>query len=190
MLLMTICPYRGLFHFRPDDADVFFGREIFIEELYTATKKNNFIPVLGASGSGKSSVVFAGLVPKLQKEGHWQFTHFRPGSDPFHAIALALGPLYAPNLDTPHDQLVEARDMASSLQDGSVLLLDVFAQIQQHHPNERVLLIADQFEEIYTLCNDDKIRCKFLDCLLVIATPTSLSSSATVLVTTMRADFL
>src|SRR6478672_4358250 len=77
------CPYRGLFHFGPNDAEVFFGREIFIEELYSATKTRNFIPVLGASGSGKSSVVLAGLVPKLQKEGYWQFTHFRPGADPF-----------------------------------------------------------------------------------------------------------
>src|SRR5207253_1644286 len=75
------CPYQGLFHFGPNDAEFFFGREIFIEELYSATKTKNFIPVLGASGSGKSSVVLAGLVPKLQKAGHWQFTHFRPGSD-------------------------------------------------------------------------------------------------------------
>ncbi|WP_071192173.1 peptidase C14, partial [Trichormus sp. NMC-1] len=185
-----LCPYRGLFHFGPDDADVFFGREIFIEELYTATKKNNFIPVLGASGSGKSSVVLAGLVPKLQKEGHWQFTHFRPGSDPFHALALALVPLYTPNLDQT-DQIAQTRKLADYLQDESVLLSDVFAKIRQNHPNDRVLLIADQFEEIYTLCNDEKIRRKFLDSLLVsLEITTSLSSSATVLVTTMRADFL
>ncbi|MEH1825382.1 MAG: hypothetical protein V7L22_08425 [Nostoc sp.] len=184
------CPYRGLFHFGPHDADVFFGREIFIEELYSATKTNNFIPVLGASGSGKSSVVLAGLVPKLQKTGHWQFTHFRPGSDPFQALALALVPLYTPNLDAT-DQIAQARKMAGYLQDGSVILLDVFATIRQNHPNHRVLLIADQFEEIYTLCNDQEIRRKFLDCLLVsLETLTSLTSSATVLVTTMRADFL
>lgn len=157
-----LCPYRGLFHFGPNDADVFFGREIFIEELYSATKTNNFIPVLGASGSGKSSVVLAGLVPKLQKTGHWQFTHFRPGSDPFHALALALVPLYTPKLDQT-DQIAQARKMAGYLQDGSVILLDVFATIQQNHPNHRVLLIADQFEEIYTLCNDQEIRRKFLD---------------------------
>ncbi|MFW9261972.1 WD40 repeat domain-containing protein, partial [Nostoc sp. CALU 546] len=184
------CPYRGLFHFGPNDADVFFGREIFIEELYSATKTNNFIPVLGASGSGKSSVVLAGLVPKLQTAGHWQFTHFRPGSDPFHALALALVPLYTPNLDQT-DQIAQARKMAGYLQDGSVILLDVFAKIQQNHPSDRVLLIADQFEEIYTLCNNQEIRHKFLDCLLAsLVTPTSLTSSATVLVTTMRADFL
>ncbi|HYX13829.1 MAG TPA: hypothetical protein VE944_05550 [Nostoc sp.] len=184
------CPYQGLFHFGPNEAEFFFGREIFIEELYSATKTNNFIPVLGASGSGKSSVVLAGLVPKLQKAGHWQFTHFRPGSDPFHAIALALVPLYTPDLDQT-DQIAQARKMAGYLQDGSVPLSDVFAKIQQNHPNHRLLLIADQFEEIYTLCNNQEIRRKFLDCLLAsLETPVSLSSSATVLVTTMRADFL
>ncbi|MBE9059078.1 WD40 repeat domain-containing protein [Sphaerospermopsis sp. LEGE 08334] len=185
-----LCPYRGLFHFGPDDADVFFGREIFIEELYSATKTKHFIPVLGASGSGKSSVVLAGLVPKLYKEGHWQFTHFRPGLDPFHALSLALVPLYTPNLDQT-DQIRQARKLADYLQNESILLSDVFAQIRQNHPNDRVLLIADQFEEIYTLCNDEKIRRKFLDSLLnSLENTTSLSSSATVLVTTMRADFL
>ncbi|MBD2479662.1 WD40 repeat domain-containing protein [Anabaena sp. FACHB-83] len=184
------CPYRGLFHFGPNDADVFFGREIFIEELYTATKTQNFIPVLGASGSGKSSVVLAGLVPKLQTAGHWQFTHFRPGADPFHALAVALVPLYTSNLDAT-DQIAQARKLAGYLQDGSMPISDVFAKIRQNHPNERVLLIADQFEEIYTLCHHQETRHKFLDCLLAsLETFTSLSASATVWVTTMRADFL
>ena len=63
------CPYRGLFSFSPKDAKFFFGRDVFIQELFVATKTNNFIPVLGASGSGKSSVVLAGLVPKLEQAG-------------------------------------------------------------------------------------------------------------------------
>ncbi|WP_017653928.1 ATP-binding protein [Fortiea contorta] len=184
------CPYRGLFHFGPNDADVFFGREIFIAELYSATQTHNFIPVLGASGSGKSSVVLAGLVPKLQKAGHWQFTHFRPGAVPFYALAEALIPLYAPELDQT-DQIAQTRKLAGYLFNSTVSLADVFRKIQQNHPNHRLLLIADQFEEIYTLCNNQEIRRKFLDCLLAsLETPTSLSSSATVLVTTMRADFL
>ncbi len=186
------CPYRGLFHFGPNDAEVFFGRKIFVEELYSATKTRNFIPVLGASGSGKSSVVLAGLVPKLQKEGHWQFTHFRPGPDPFHALAEALVPLYRSEIDST-DQITQASKLAKSLKDGTPLF-HVFSSIQRHHINHRVLLIADQFEEIYTLCNDDEIRRKFLNCLLdSLGTPNSLSSSsssATVLVLTMRADFL
>jgi hypothetical protein len=184
------CPYRGLFHFGPDDAEFFFGREVFIEELFAATQSRNFIPVLGASGSGKSSVVLAGLVPKLQKAGYWKFTHFRPGSDPFHALALALVPLYTQNLDAT-DKIAQARKLSQSLSDGEIPLTDVFAQIHQNHPTDRLLLIADQFEEIYTLCADHKIRHSFLDSLLAsFQSSPSQSQYNHVLVATMRADFL
>ena len=183
------CPYRGLFHFGPDDAEFFFGREVFVTELLQATQNRNFIPVLGASGSGKSSVVLAGLVPKLQQKGHWKFTHFRPGNDPFHALALALVPLYTPEFDAT-DRIAQARKLADYFRGGTLPLSDIFTQIKQHHPNDRVLLIADQFEELYTLCSDEKIRRSFLDILLAsFAAPNSQLSSA-VLVTTMRADFL
>ncbi|MDB9395750.1 WD40 repeat domain-containing protein [Microcystis aeruginosa] len=179
------CPYRGLFHFGPGDAEYFFGRKSFIETLFQATQTRNFIPLLGASGSGKSSVVFAGLVPKLQQEGHWQFTHFRPGSDPFHALALALVPLYTTNLNET-ERLAQARQLANYLRDGDIALADVFAQIQHNYPRERVLLIADQFEELYTLCPDEKIRRNFLDKL----TTSPFERVGMVLVLTMRADFL
>ncbi|RAM48838.1 MAG: hypothetical protein C6Y22_25810, partial [Hapalosiphonaceae cyanobacterium JJU2] len=183
------CPYRGLFHFRPDDAEYFFGREVFIEELFRATQTRNFIPVLGASGSGKSSVVLAGLVPKLQQEGHWLFTHFRPGSNPFYGLAEALVPLYTPDLDDT-DRIAQTRKLSNYFCNNDVLLIDVIAKIQKNHPNYRVLLIADQFEELFTLCNDEKIRRNFLDCLLtIIQSPTSKSLSA-VFVATMRVDFL
>jgi WD40 repeat protein len=184
------CPYRGLFHFGPGDAEYFFGRESFVAELVRATQTRNFIPLLGASGSGKSSVVLAGLVPKLQRAGHWQFTHFRPGADPFHALALALVPLYTTKLDET-ERIRQARNLAGYFQTGEVLLADVFAQIQQNFPTDRVLLIADQFEELYTLCTDETIRRNFLDRLLAgISAPADRSPFAPVLVATMRADFL
>lgn len=179
------CPYRGLFHFGPGDAEYFFGRKSFIKTLFQATQTRNFIPLLGASGSGKSSVVFAGLVPKLQQEGHWQFTHFRPGSDPFHALALALVPLYTTNLNET-ERLAQARQLANYLRDGDIPLADVVAQIQQNYPSERVLVIADQFEELYTLCPDETIRRNFLDKL----TTSPFERVGMVLVLTMRADFL
>ncbi|MEG4188954.1 WD40 repeat domain-containing protein, partial [Microcoleus sp. Pol17_C1] len=183
------CPYRGLFHFGPDDAEFFFGREVFVTELFQGTQNRNFIPVLGASGSGKSSVVLAGLVPNLQQKGHWKFTHFRPGNDPFHALALALVPLYTPELDAT-DRIAQARKLAGYFRGGTLPLADVFAQIQQNHPNDRVLLIADQFEELYTLCSDDTVRRSFLDILLASFPATNSQLSSTVLVATMRADFL
>ncbi|MFW9264866.1 hypothetical protein [Nostoc sp. CALU 546] len=185
-----LCPYRGLFHFGPDDAKFFFGREVFVQTLFKATQIRNFIPVLGASGSGKSSVVLAGLVPKLQNEGHWLFTHFRPGSDPFHALAEALVPLYEPDKNAT-ERMHQARQLAEYFVNGSIPLQDVFFQIERNYPNHKVLLIADQFEEIYTLCTDQKIRRSFLDTLLVCF-QSSLSQSQynNVLIATMRVDFL
>jgi energy-coupling factor transporter ATP-binding protein EcfA2 len=183
------CPYRGLFHFGPNDADVFFGREVFVQELFAATQKRNFIPVLGASGSGKSSVVLAGLVPKLQKEGNWLFTHFRPGSDPFHALAEALVPLYTSGDSTT--QIIQARKLAQALGDSVITLHDILSHIQRLHPNHRLLLIADQFEELYTLCTEQKIRRSFLDTLLAsFQSSPSITQYNNVLVATMRADFL
>lgn len=197
------CPYRGLFHFSPKDAEFFFGREVFVEKLVQATQTRNFIPVLGASGSGKSSVVFAGLVPRLQQGGHWKFTYFRPGAvrtkegrsivDPFYALATALVPLYTPDLNDTK-QLAQASDLAEYFRNGKVLLSDVITKIQQNHPNHRVLLIADQFEELYTLCQEDKIRHSFLDILLDslgnIHSLIPQHQSPLVFVATMRADFL
>ncbi|MBD2772519.1 WD40 repeat domain-containing protein [Iningainema tapete] len=182
------CPYRGLFHFGPNDAEFFFGRDVFIEELIQATVKRNFIPVLGASGSGKSSVVLAGLIPKLQQQGCWLFTHFRPGSDPFQALAESLVPLYTSGDATV--QIAQARVLAKYFHDDKVTLSGIFSHIRRQHPNHRVLLIADQFEELYTLCNDEKTRTSFLDTLLDAFQSSSGFQSPPVLIATMRADFL
>ncbi|HBR00557.1 MAG TPA: hypothetical protein DD761_18925 [Cyanobacteria bacterium UBA11691] len=185
-------------HFLPDNAEDFFGRDDSIETLYQATQTRNFIPLLGASGSGKSSVVFAGLVPKLEAKGSWKFTYFRPGvirkdnkqdiPDPFYALATALVPLYVPDADET-EQLKQGRQLAESLRSGEILLSDVITRIQRHYPGDRLLLIADQFEELYTVCTDAKVRHRFLDILIDnIYTPSS--DSPLVLVLTMRADFL
>ena len=183
----ALCPYQGLFHFGPEEAEYFFGRQIFIEQLYNATQNRKFIPILGASGSGKSSVVLAGLVPKLKNQGNWEFTYFRPGKEPFHALATALIPLlYTSELDTI-EKMAQGRTLATHLQTGTIPLSDVFTQIQQKHPTEKVLIIADQFEEIYTLCPEPETRHQFLDCLIASL---SIPNSPIVLVTTMRADFL
>ena len=64
----SICPYRGLLHFREEDALFFFGREAAIDKLADAVQGQTFVAVVGASGSGKSSVVRAGLVPRLRSD--------------------------------------------------------------------------------------------------------------------------
>jgi WD40 repeat protein len=189
------CPYRGLYHFNPNDAELFFGRDSQVEELVKATAKRNFIPILGASGSGKSSLVFAGLVPELQKQGNWLFTHFSLGSnpDPFYALAQALVPFYRSEQDST-DEIIQAEKLAKFLNDGLLedpqRITKVFTRIQRKHPQHKLLLIADQFEQLYTSGKDEAKRNRFLDCLLsIIQSPTN-NSLSTVLVTTMRADFL
>ncbi len=184
------CPYQGLYHFNPQTAEYFFGRELFIEEIYKYTETRNFIPVLGASGSGKSSVILAGLVPKLADVGHWQFTHFRPGKDPFLALAQALVPLYEPSLDQT-DCMAQARKLSEYFQNNTILLSDVLDRIKHNYFGDRILLIADQFEELYTLCDNKQTRQKFIDTLLnTFGSINEESSLSTVLVTAMRVDFL
>jgi hypothetical protein len=64
----SICPYRGLLHFREEDAPFFFGRETAVDKLMHAVQREPLVAVVGASGSGKSSVVRAGLVPRLRSD--------------------------------------------------------------------------------------------------------------------------
>ena len=89
---ITPCPYRGLSAFKEEDAPLFFGREQFTEELAIAAQIKPFVAVVGPSGSGKSSVVFAGLVPRLRQvsDDARQIISFRPGNAPSEALAEAL----------------------------------------------------------------------------------------------------
>ncbi|RIL10710.1 hypothetical protein DCC79_07205, partial [bacterium] len=100
-LLPAECPYRGLAAFREADARFFFGREAFTALLVDAVASAPMAGVIGPSGSGKSSVVFAGLVPRLRGNGGkggagerslgaWKVVDLRPGSRPYHALAGAL----------------------------------------------------------------------------------------------------
>ncbi|MCC5603274.1 nSTAND1 domain-containing NTPase [Nostoc favosum] len=191
------CPYRGLFAFREEDAHLFFGREEFTANLVKAVKRKRFVAVVGASGSGKSSLVFAGLTPKLRQNtnGLWQIIAFRPGKNPFEALAAALVNLaqlfpavcLEKILGLPEDstntRLLEL-DLAISLQQNHQSLHIILEKFVQHQFGTRVLLIADQFEELYTLCPEAQ-RQPFLDLLLNAYSFTP----AFTIVLTLRADF-
>jgi hypothetical protein len=85
------CPFRGLYPFRADDREFFFGREGLIARLEGKLAEHNFLAVLGPSGSGKSSLVLAGLIPTLQaKESHLQMAYLTPGSDPLDFLEVSL----------------------------------------------------------------------------------------------------
>ncbi|KAM3089850.1 TIR domain-containing protein [Phormidesmis sp. 146-35] len=144
------CPYPGMKPFGLDDRDRFFGREEEVNQLLEHLRLHPFITVIGPSGSGKSSLVFAGLIPALRESrlfasGGWQIQSMRPGETPQTALKQAL---------------------ASGAQQQAA----------------RMLLIVDQFEELFTLAKEEAIP--FQENLLkLVKTPN------VYLVLTVRADF-
>ncbi|MEJ1930165.1 CHAT domain-containing protein [Nostoc sp. NIES-2111] len=189
------CPYRGLFAFREEDADLFFGRENFTVNLVKAVKRKRLVAVVGASGSGKSSLVFAGLIPQLRQDLNVHIISFRPGKNPFAALATALVNLQQlcsyvslENIlglpeDTTTTRLLEL-DLAIALEQNPELLHTILEKFVQHQFGARIILIADQFEELYTLCPESQ-RHLFLDLLLSAYNFTP----AFTIVLTLRADF-
>lgn len=180
----NIKPYRGLFAFQPEDAPFFYGREIFTSLLVETVRKQAFVAVVGASGSGKSSVVFAGLIPHLLTE-QWQVVTLRPSDRPLHALANAL---ISPIEDPLHriDRLREVRKLADDLRSAKNVLRDLVDELIWQNAATPLLLVIDQFEELYTLCRDAEEQQIFLERLLEVVDH-SLNFS---LVITLRADFL
>ena len=179
------CPYRGLSAFREEDAAVFYGRQICAQALAAAVRTTPLVAALGASGSGKSSVVFAGVVPQLRAEGGWCVASMRPGNRPFHALAAALVPLLEMHM-TETDHLVEVAKLARMFQEGAVGLVDVQRRILAKTGAERFVLIVDQFEDLYAMSQRPHELSGFMRLLL---TDTPASSGMHCLVT-LRSDCL
>ncbi|PID58768.1 hypothetical protein CSB45_01860, partial [candidate division KSB3 bacterium] len=184
---LAACPYRGLEVFREQDADLFFGRADLVGTLQQMVAQQPFVAVIGASGSGKSSVVYAGLIPLLRRLGQWHIACFRPGKRPFHALAAALVPLLEPELDVI-DRIKTIKKSGQTLTDGGLTIADIVAAIQEKEPDTCLLLFADQFEELYTLCPAGASRERFLDGMLQIFERSNTSKVCWLL--TLRADFL
>ncbi len=139
-------PYPGLEAFAPEDAAVFFGRSVQIQELVdrlnpvTRERCHRFIAVIGPSGSGKSSLVQGGVVPALQeRRARWLVAPpFAPGARPIAALAQALAEL---------PPQVRAGDLEDQLRAGPAALVDRVLAVSGRH---RHLLVVDQFEELFT----------------------------------------
>ena len=184
--LATICPYRGLLYFREEDAPFFFGRAEAITQLVRAVEQYSLVAVVGASGSGKSSVVRAGLVPELRKsrERIWEVATIVPTDRPVQALAAVLMPLLEPDMGET-DRLIETNKLADAFLESTVQLRDVVDRALVKQPGtDRLLLIVDQWEELFTLCGDDRARRCFIDNVLDATATAKLS-----VVLTLRGDF-
>ncbi|UCH24528.1 MAG: hypothetical protein JSV66_11285 [Trueperaceae bacterium] len=184
-------PYKGLAFFQEQDAELFFGRDAAIEALVARVQRQSLVAIIGSSGSGKSSLLFAGLLPALRVETDWLISPFRPGSRPFLALAGAIVEVLEPQSDTV-DRLHEAKKLASLMRAGELSLSDLLTRLRQAHPEKRFLLVIDQFEQLYTFAQDglDEMvayRRALLGQLLVALEQ---QSHFFKLVLTLRADFM
>jgi hypothetical protein len=180
--LIKASPYRGLKRFNFSDRDRFFGRDRLIAQLLQAVNQSSFSLVLGASGSGKSSVLRAGVIPELKKslEPVTQFYDFvlTPNNNPFDSLYRCL-------LSEEKDYNFRRTDVELAMKVGANTLSQVISKLKQE--NERWLIFIDQFEELFTLCQDLETRKSFIDGIVQVATA---GDSSVRLVLAMRADFL
>ncbi|GAB4177802.1 MAG: hypothetical protein Fur006_09710 [Coleofasciculaceae cyanobacterium] len=179
--LILDCPYRELFAFQEEHAKFFFGRSTFINDLVQAVKTKPLVAVVGASGSGKSSLVFAGLLPRLRQEGSWLIESFRPEKQPFNRLAAAFVHQLEPELGKS-DRIDKAINLANTIRQHGFAY--VLSEILQEHPGKQLLLVVDQFEELYTVCSEEE-RDRFIDVLLAGIN----DSLGLKVVLTLRADF-
>jgi WD40 repeat protein/DNA-binding SARP family transcriptional activator len=192
MRVVGECPYRGLAPFREVDSPFFFGREDFTSQLEHAVRNDSVVTViLGASGSGKSSTVYAGLLPHLRKAGGWQIIIVRPGRSPFERLAAEIVGLRNPAV-SEYDRLEEIRKLAFRMQhESGVVVKELQNVLNSNTSLSRLLLVVDQFEELYTQCPETEVQHRYLDELLQAANDEQAGQDgAIVLLQTLRADFM
>jgi tRNA A-37 threonylcarbamoyl transferase component Bud32 len=187
-------PYKGLRAFTRNDANDFFGRDSLIEELVdivkgvltpeqSGTPETRLLAVIGPSGSGKSSVVMAGLLPQLQRGAiarseQWVYLDpMVPGIHPLEALALTLAPHF------PGRSLKALRE---DLEDDSARGLHLLAKQLVKDPAQKLVLLVDQFEELFTLTTTEEERQRFINLLITaMAEP----RGTVFVILTLRADF-
>jgi energy-coupling factor transporter ATP-binding protein EcfA2 len=178
-LLVPANPYRGLEPFTSDQADLFFGRNADIDRLAQRVAERSRVVVIGPSGVGKSSLVLAGLVPRLRRDTDWSVVAVRPGQDPWPALAAGLLRLDRANAEPTFREVQEevARLKGEGFRPRAEYLRS------QGRP---LLVVVDQFEEALATAKDLDIG--LLDLLL----PAGGDDSGTAhrLLITLRADFL
>ncbi|MFC4531757.1 hypothetical protein [Sphaerisporangium dianthi] len=145
-------PYRGLATFGPEHADLFFGRERLVADLCARLGAAPLLAVFGASGAGKSSVLRAGLLPAVAAGAvaggeHWPVVVLTPGEHPLEALRLRL----AAESATP-----------------AAVRLAVARVLCDRPGGARLLVVVDQFEEVFTLCRDERERAEFVSLLVAM----------------------
>jgi len=187
-------PFKGMEYFTEDDAGKFYGRELLTARLAGKLRGTRFLPIIiGSSGSGKSSVIRAGLIPALKRgeplvddtlppagSEHWPVYILTPTTRPLEALAAAL---------TRDELSVQATTaLINDLDvDQRAVHQQVGKLLAERPTSKQLLLIVDQFEEIFTLCKDEHERRMFIDNLLYASAEST--AGPTIVIIIFRADF-
>jgi energy-coupling factor transporter ATP-binding protein EcfA2 len=185
-------PFLGLQYFDEADADRFFGRELLTARIAGRLHQNRFLAVIGASGSGKSSLVRAGVIPALRRgerladgsmpptaSNRWEIHIITPTAHPLESLAATL--LHK------SDSLAAVSELQTELAENPLALNLAVRRSLTRSSNSHFLLVIDQFEELYTLCRHPAEQEAFLANLLSAVDPQS-QRPVTVLIV-LRADF-
>jgi WD40 repeat protein/energy-coupling factor transporter ATP-binding protein EcfA2 len=173
-LVQEVCPYRGLECFDEAYAEYFFGREDLTDQLIEKLRVGNFMAVVGASGSGKSSLVRAGLIHKLRQgqkfsgSDRWRIQLITPTEQPLKSLATAFVNSKTATVDRA-EYLRRAELLLREGEAGLSHLVRASLMSSKHGRNSRLLLIIDQFEEVFTLgqgTQAERDRHRFFTCLL------------------------
>lgn len=192
--MTAAAPYPGLRPFHPDEVDVFFGREKQIDQLLARLDQRRLLAVVGVSGSGKSSLVKAGLIPALETGllasagARWRVAEMRPGNQPLLRLAEALLADSALGPERGGDRTAALGFLLATLRRGPLGLVEALADTPPPE-GARLLLVVDQFEEIfrYHEYGESEEAEAFVALLLAAA---ERPETPLYLVLTMRSDFL
>jgi|GEM_PF-749564 len=191
-------PFPGLRPFNDDEEYLFFGRDAQVDDLLARLRRRRFVAVVGTSGSGKSSLVRAGLLPSLYggfmvgAASHWLVAIMRPGSSPMENLAQALdkcGALGEKTAEQPELRIGVARTV---LESGALGLVEI-AQHAGMTDDDNLLVVVDQFEELFRFHEGESNSsasdeaAAFVKLLLTAAARTDLRIYVVI---TMRSDFL
>ncbi|WP_239134475.1 nSTAND1 domain-containing NTPase [Rugosimonospora africana] len=187
------CPYAGLAAFGPDDAGRYFGREQLTEDLIARVRKHRVVIAFGASGSGKSSLLRAGLIPKLSEDGRLPLL-FTPGSHPLEECAARLAALTGGSAATLHRELntdplalhLSALQALTAGPRGATPAGGGGDRPARRADDGELLIVVDQFEEVFTLCHSQRERTAFIAALTAAARA---DNSRTRVVLGVRSDF-
>ncbi len=191
-----INPFPGIRSFETAESHLFFGRESQIENILSVLTETHFLAIIGSSGSGKSSLIRAGVIPAILKSDvdsnrNWDITVFKPGDNPIRSLAAEYTQTYNTKANSKGKALISPVQVEKDLRHGT----DVILKAHQNLGSDPWLIVIDQFEEVFRYQKkvnyetDKNEPGKFIKLFLELIQNQEINRPIYI-VLTMRSDFL